>query len=187
VILWLTLPGPGHQPKRLVFWIKFFLESRLSSGSLDPLIDFVIYLEPKLWSKNQQLIKILLPQTVTLGILYPWPLLAVSRQQNELESCSNPLTEYLVVWKIICLLLDVRFFIDVYITRGCLCIFLHLDDVNIQWELANRADFVAQSFFGFVCILGYNTSSAGLTIAANVAIATGPAVFCNKSYLLHCI
>jgi len=27
--------------------------------------------------------------------------------------------------------------------------------------------------------------SAGLTIVANVAIATGPAVFCNKSYLLH--
>jgi len=27
--------------------------------------------------------------------------------------------------------------------------------------------------------------SAGLTIVANVAIATGPAVFCNKSYLVH--
>ena len=29
--------------------------------------------------------------------------------------------------------------------------------------------------------------SAGLTIVANVAIATGPGVFCNKSYLLHYI
>jgi len=32
---------------------------------------------------------------------------------------------------------------------------------------------------------GRHAASAGLTIAANVAIATGPAVFCNKSYLLH--
>jgi len=32
--------------------------------------------------------------------------------------------------------------------------------------------------------MGY---SAGLTIVANVAIATGPAVFCNKHYLLHYI
>jgi len=173
---------PWAPTQEAIFLDQVFLESRLSSGSLDPLIDFVIYLEPKLCSKNHQLIKILLPQTVTLGILYPWPLLAVSRQHNELENCSNPLTKNLVVWKIICLLLDVRFFIDVYITRGCLCIFLHLADVNIQWELTNRADFVAQSFFGFVWILGYDTSSAGLTIAANVAIATGPAVFCNKSY-----
>jgi len=30
-------------------------------------------------------------------------------------------------------------------------------------------------------------ASAGLTIVANVAVATGPAVFCNKSYLLHYI
>ena len=30
-------------------------------------------------------------------------------------------------------------------------------------------------------------SSAGLTIVANVAIATGPAIFCSKSYLLHYI
>jgi len=26
---------------------------------------------------------------------------------------------------------------------------LHLDDVNILWELTNRAVFVAQSFIGF--------------------------------------
>jgi len=37
-----------------------------------------------------------------------------------------------------------------------------------------------------------NVISAGLTIVANVAIATGPAlggpaVFCNKSHLLHYI
>jgi len=34
-------------------------------------------------------------------------------------------------------------------------IFLHLDDVIVSWELTNRADFVAQSFFW---ILSYNTS-----------------------------
>jgi len=38
-------------------------------------------------------------------------------------------------------------------------------------------------FGGQLCVI----CSAGLTIVANVAIATGPAVFCNKSYLLHYI
>ena len=28
-------------------------------------------------------------------------------------------------------------------------IYLHLDDVVTSWELTNRADFVAQSLFGF--------------------------------------
>jgi len=30
---------------------------------------------------------------------------------------------------------------------------LHLDDVNIPWKLTNRADFVAQSFFGLEAII----------------------------------
>jgi len=30
---------------------------------------------------------------------------------------------------------------------------LHLDDVIINWESTNRADFVAQSFFRFLAII----------------------------------
>jgi len=50
----------------------FFL-SRLSSESLELLIDFLAYLERKSWSKKQKLVNIQLPQTQTLGILCPWP------------------------------------------------------------------------------------------------------------------
>ena len=45
---------------------------------------------------------------------------------------------------------DLGFFVDVYIMRGCLCIFwLHLDDEVISWESNNPSDFVAQSFCEF--------------------------------------
>jgi len=30
---------------------------------------------------------------------------------------------------------------------------LHLNDVIIPWEATNRADFVAQSFFGFEAVI----------------------------------
>jgi len=39
------------------FWLKFFLETRLSSESLEPLIGFLAYLEPKSWIKKQKLVK----------------------------------------------------------------------------------------------------------------------------------
>jgi len=39
------------------FWLKFFLESRLSSESLEPLIGFLAYLEPILLLKKQKLIR----------------------------------------------------------------------------------------------------------------------------------
>jgi len=47
--------GPGIQNNVLFFWLKYFLETRLSSESLDPLIDFLAYLEPKLWPTNKKL------------------------------------------------------------------------------------------------------------------------------------
>ena len=37
---------------------EVFLESKISSESLEPLIDFLAYLEPKLWQKKQFLAKI---------------------------------------------------------------------------------------------------------------------------------
>jgi len=55
---WPRLPSPRYQP-RAIFWLKHFLESRLSSKSLEPLIGLLAYLELKLWVKNQKLVKIL--------------------------------------------------------------------------------------------------------------------------------
>ena len=50
---WRNLPGSGRQTNELIFWLKVFFESRLSIGSLEPLIGFLAYLEPKLWLKNR--------------------------------------------------------------------------------------------------------------------------------------
>jgi len=58
---------PWAPTQRAIFWLNF-LESRLSSQFLELLIGFLAYLEPKLWLKNQTLVKILLPQTQTLDI-----------------------------------------------------------------------------------------------------------------------
>ena len=43
---WSWAPTQGY------FWTHVFLETRLKSPSLQPLIGFLAYLEPKLWFKN---------------------------------------------------------------------------------------------------------------------------------------
>jgi len=45
--------GPGRQSNGPILGLKFFLETRLSSESLEPLIDFLAYLGPKLCHKKQ--------------------------------------------------------------------------------------------------------------------------------------
>ena len=45
-------PMPGRELNEPFFVLKFCLETRLSSESLEPLIGFLAYLEPKLWLKN---------------------------------------------------------------------------------------------------------------------------------------
>ena len=47
-----NLPGPGGLPNVPISWLKFFLEFRLSSESIEHLIGFIAYLEPKLWLKK---------------------------------------------------------------------------------------------------------------------------------------
>jgi len=64
---------PWVSIQQAIFWLKLFLESRLSSESLEPLIGLLAYLEPKLWPKDQKLVRIIFPQMLTLGILCPWP------------------------------------------------------------------------------------------------------------------
>ena len=87
VFTFVCLHGPGRQPNRPFFGSIFFLESRLSSESLEPLIGLLTYLEAKLWLKIQKLIKIY-PTNTNLGCIPPK---AITQQPIELESWSNPL------------------------------------------------------------------------------------------------
>jgi len=48
----LTLPGPERQTNEPFLLLKLFLESRLSSESLESLIDFLAFLGPKPWFNN---------------------------------------------------------------------------------------------------------------------------------------
>ena len=82
---------PGRELNEPFFVLKFCLETRLSSESLEPLIGFLAYLEPKLWLKNTLFDKYI---NFFRNVWFPshgkfWP--AITRQQIELESYSNPL------------------------------------------------------------------------------------------------
>jgi len=55
------------------------------------LIGFPESLEPKFLLNNQNVVKIALTQTLTLGILHSWSSLFITRRQIKLESCSNHL------------------------------------------------------------------------------------------------
>ena len=61
--VWLPLPGPGPQSIRPLLWLKIVSETRPKSASLEPLNDFLPYLQPKLQTNHQKLVKISAPQT----------------------------------------------------------------------------------------------------------------------------
>jgi len=46
---WQRFLGLGHQPLDGIFWLKFLLETRLQSESVEPLIGFLAFLVQKLW------------------------------------------------------------------------------------------------------------------------------------------
>jgi len=50
-LFWPSLPGPERQPNE-PFFGHVFLETRLKSKSLEPLIGFLAYLEPKVCLKD---------------------------------------------------------------------------------------------------------------------------------------
>jgi len=54
-------------PMSQFFSLKAFLETRLPSESLEPSIDFLAYLEPKLWLKNKKVAKISAPTNSNLA------------------------------------------------------------------------------------------------------------------------
>ena len=59
-----NFPGPGPQANAKFFSLNVFVESWLENESSEPLIDFLAYLDGKVWLKNQTMVKILLPQTL---------------------------------------------------------------------------------------------------------------------------
>jgi len=69
---------PGCQPNGPHIWLKFFFKSRLSSESLESLIGFLAYLEPKLWLKKQKLVKVLPPQ-MFMHIVCIWMMSSTNR------------------------------------------------------------------------------------------------------------
>ena len=69
--LWPTLHGPGLPSDVLTFWPKYFYETRLSHESLEPLIDFLAYLDKKLCHKNQKVVKNLTPKKGNQGGITP--------------------------------------------------------------------------------------------------------------------
>jgi len=54
-------------PMGQYFASGFFVETRLSSESLEPLIGFLAYLEAKLFHKNQKVVNISTPTKGNLG------------------------------------------------------------------------------------------------------------------------
>jgi len=71
------------------FLAQVSLETRQKSTTLEPLIDFLLaYLEPK-WAKNQNLVKISALTNPNLGWITLIFYMAITRQQLDLESCSN--------------------------------------------------------------------------------------------------
>jgi len=95
VFFWPPIPGPGGQSNQ-PFFGEVFLETRQKSTTLEHLIDFPAYLEPKLQVKNQNLAKMSVLTNLDLGWITSIFCMAITRQQIELESCSNPLSRSLL-------------------------------------------------------------------------------------------
>ena len=63
-----SLRGPGCQSNEPIVSLKFFVEARLSYESLEPLIDFLAYLDQKLCHKKQKVVKISTPLKGNQGL-----------------------------------------------------------------------------------------------------------------------
>jgi len=79
VFLWPTLHDPGRPSNVPTFWPKYFYETRLSHESLEPLIDFLAYLDEKLWHKNQKVVKNPTPKKGNQGAITPHLDMAITR------------------------------------------------------------------------------------------------------------
>jgi len=79
VFLWPTLHGLGRPSNGPTFWPKYFCETRLSHESLEPLIDFLAYLDEKLCYKNQNVVKNPTPKKGNQGGIAPLSDMAITR------------------------------------------------------------------------------------------------------------
>jgi len=79
VFLWPNLHGPGRPANGPTFWPKYFYETRLSHESLEPLIDFLAYLDEKLCHKNQKVVKNPTPKKGNQGGITPLLDMAITR------------------------------------------------------------------------------------------------------------
>jgi len=61
-------------------FVPVFLETRLSYESLEPLIGFLTYLDPKLCHKNQKVVKISNPTNTNLVCETPRLYMAIARR-----------------------------------------------------------------------------------------------------------
>ena len=77
--LWPTLHGPGRPSNGPTFWPKYFYETRLSHESLEPLIDFLAYLDEQLCHKNQKVVKNPTPKKGNQGGITPLLDMAITR------------------------------------------------------------------------------------------------------------
>jgi len=84
-------PAMGANSTSQFFGSSFFWKLGLSYESLEPLIGFLTYLEPRLWPQNQKLVKRYRSTNVEPGYITPILDMTITRQQLELESCSGPL------------------------------------------------------------------------------------------------
>jgi len=111
--------------------------------SLEPLIGFLAYLEPKYWLKKQILGKnYSSPTKANPGYFL---LKVITQQQIERESCFQPSKNgesVAVGKKKFVSVLDVGFFVVGDMMGVCLCILcLHLDDVIRPWTPTPKAIF----------------------------------------------
>jgi len=63
-----SLHGPGRQSNGPIVPLKFFVKTRLSCESLEPLIDFLAYLDQKLYHTNQEVVKLSTPTNGNQGL-----------------------------------------------------------------------------------------------------------------------
>ena len=134
-----------------------FLDSRVSWESFGPLIVLVAYLEPKLWLQNKIRQKSA-PTNADLGYIIPMLGHGHTSQADWVRELfkSSKDSERLLVQNIKeNLLLDVHFFVYVYIIRGCLCNFAYIWMTSSSTGSQTYKSICGSKFYWF---LGYNTS-----------------------------
>ena len=143
---WLRLRGPGRQPNESYFWLKFSLETKLWSASLEPLIGFLAYLETKPWLKNPIFDK---NQKAARKVWFTLSRKNLASYNSPADSARELIKPYkdsysLVLWNGTKFKFRVLGFSSMTSRLGHFLQFYCIMSSPYQW-----ADFVAQSFLGY--------------------------------------